>query len=308
MNDQTLSLSVTITPGDIPADGSLTAVDILAYKSGLPKSRVKDAMIKGAVTLSKTPEKENKKARKRKGKTKRCRKAKTSLQIGDTLELHYDPRLLAIKPDAPGLIADEKDYSVWFKPAGLLSQGTVYGDHCAMLRLVETTMGRPTYLVHRLDREAEGIMIIAHSSSAAAALSKCFQQSQIEKKYQIEVLGCLPEAGSFTDPIDGKQAETHFKRIKSDTENNCSQAEVTIIQGRKHQIRRHFYKAGFPVMGDPLYGRGNKDPRGLQLRAYHLRFYCPIRKQEKVFQLAPNQLAPGLVATTQTNSDHQRKQ
>ena len=286
MNDQTLSLSITIKPEDIPKNGDLTAVDILALKSNLPKSRIKDAMIKGAVTYIKLTTKNQK------SKVKRCRKAKTSLRPGDKLTLHYDSRLLAIKPEAPHLIADENQYSVWFKPAGLLSQGTDFGDHCAMLRLVETILGRPTFLIHRLDREAEGVMLIAHTNKAAALLSQRFQQSQIEKKYHVEVQGILPEKGHFTGPIDGKKAETYFKRINTHHETNRSQAEVTIIQGRKHQIRRHFNHAGFPVIGDPLYGKGNKDPRGLQLSAYSLRFHCPFTQQEKVFRLPPTWVAP----------------
>lgn len=255
-----------------------TAVDALARVSALPKGRIKDALAKGAVTLT------------RGGKAKRLRRATFSLMRGDTLSLHYNPDVLALVPPAPALVADEKQYSVWNKPAGLLAQGTLEGDHCALLRIAELQLKRDSFLVHRLDREAAGLMLIAHTPKAAAALSALFAAAdsaqRIRKLYHVEVKGVAPEHGEIAVPLDGKPALTRFRRIAQDAVRNSSTLEVELVTGRKHQIRRHFAESGFPVLGDPAYGENNKDARGLQLFAATLEFTCPLTGRARTYHAA----------------------
>jgi len=242
------------------------AVDYLAEQSGLPKLRIKDAMAKGAVLL------------RRNSKVQRLRRVTAELLIDDQVEFYYDEDILARKPEAPNLVADYKQYSVWFKPSGVLAQGNEFGDHCALLRLVEVALNRPVFLIHRLDREAQGLTLIAHTGKAAAQLSALFQTQAMEKWYRIETLGCVPDSGAWKNKIDGKAAVSHFSRLSFDAQTNISVVDVRIEHGRKHQIRRHFSAAGFPVLGDPRYGEGNADERGMQLLAYRLVFTCPITK------------------------------
>lgn len=269
MPTQTWQLTIT-EPG-------LVAVDVLANQSGLPKARIKDAMAKGAVWL------------KQRGKEKRLRRVNTALLPGDTISLYYDARLLALAPPTPHQLADEKQYSVWIKPAGVLAQGTREGDHCSMLRLAELQLNRQCFLVHRLDREAAGLMLIAHTGKAAAALSKLFADhtagaAAIEKRYRVEVRGELPAEGHIKQQLDGQAASTRYRRLALDVERNASLAEVVIDSGRKHQIRRHLAGIGHPVLGDPQYGEGNSDPRGLQLFAVQLKFICPLSKSARDYR------------------------
>jgi tRNA pseudouridine32 synthase/23S rRNA pseudouridine746 synthase len=254
--------------------GGETAIDVLATISQLPKQRLKDAMNKGAVWL-------------KRGKVnKRLRRATTTLQAGDELSLHYNADILAMAPPAPRVIGDNKHYSVWHKPVGLLAQGTLEGDHCSLLRMAEQQLGREVYLVHRLDREAEGLMLIAHTGKAAAALSALFASAQgIRKEYEIEVRGEVPASGSIDTPLDGKDALTRYRRIDYKPDSDSSLVTVELITGRKHQIRRHFADIGHPVLGDPQYGKGNKDARGLQLRAARLAFSCPLTGKERNYSL-----------------------
>ena len=271
MPTQTWQLNIT-EPG-------LIAVDQLAEKSGLPKARIKDAMNKGAAWL------------KRNGKEKRLRRASAVLYPGDLLSLHYDARLLALTPPEATLLADEKQYSVWVKPAGVLAQGTREGDHCSLLRMAELQLNRDVFLVHRLDREAAGLMLIAHTGKAAAALSALFADHTagaqvIDKRYQVEVRGELPVEGHIQKKLDGKLASTHFRRLAFDCERNSSLAEVLIDTGRKHQIRRHLAGIGCPVLGDPQYGESNSDTRGLQLFAVQLRFVCPLTRRDRDYRWA----------------------
>jgi tRNA pseudouridine32 synthase/23S rRNA pseudouridine746 synthase len=265
----------TLTHAGEPA----TAIDALARVSALPKGRLKDAMAKGAVTLT------------RGSKTKRMRRATLDLQSGDVLSLWYNPELLALVPPTPQLLADEKQYSVWVKPPGLLAQGTQEGDHCSLLRIAELTLKRDVFLVHRLDREAGGLMLIAHTQKAAAAFSALFAaqdaSARIKKTYRVEVKGEAPPQGEVAAALDGKAALTRFTRIGFDAARSHSLLEVELITGRKHQIRRHFAGIGLPVLGDPAYGENNKDARGLQLFATTLEFVCPLTKRQLRFHWGP---------------------
>jgi tRNA pseudouridine32 synthase/23S rRNA pseudouridine746 synthase len=261
-------------------DQPLALADLLAAQTGLAKARVKDCLQKGGVQLSHHG-----------GKFARCRKAKTQLRPGDLVRLAYDPMILSQSPPPPRLIADCVAYSVWDKPAGLLAQGTRFGDHCALLRLAQLAFMPPrqTFLVHRLDREASGVMLIAHTKKAAAALSLLFQAHLVVKEYEITVLGLWDraETGTITLPLDGKEAITSYRLLDQDPKLRTSRLQVTLKTGRLHQIRRHFAMQGFPVMGDPRYGSGNKDPGGLALRAVRLAFACPLQGLSLEFRALP---------------------
>ena len=226
----------------------------------------------------------------RRGKqNKRLRRAQADLLSGDSLELHYDEQLLQRSCDPAVLIHELPGYSVWFKPAGMLSQGNEWGDHLALLRFAELHWQgkRQVFLLHRLDREASGLVLIAHTKQAAAAFSLMLQQHKIEKEYRIEVKGQLSEEliakAALNYPLDDKACSTEFALESYSEERRTSIIRVKLITGRKHQIRRHFAQAGHPVMGDPAYGSGNKNEQGLMLQAVKLKFICPFRKTAMEF-------------------------
>jgi len=254
------------------------AVALLAEATGLPKARVKDAILKGAVLLQAA-------GRKKQG---RLRRASSKLHAGDRLTIHYDPAILALTPLKAELLADKRHYTIWNKPAGMLCQGTAYGDHAALLRLAEQffTPRRPAYLVHRLDREAAGLILIAHSPRAAALLTALFKDRKIDKRYRAVATGFLAETGSertIAEPLDGKEAVTHLKVLAFDAAKNESTLEVKIDTGRLHQIRRHLAGIGHALVGDARYGKPSKD--GLQLTAVRLGFFCPFEKRQVSFSL-----------------------
>ncbi len=258
------------------------AVDLLAAETGLSKQLIKQIMQKGAVWLSK-------------GKhTQRLRRAKKSLRKGEVVHIYYDQTVLAMTPPEPTLITDEGHYSIWNKPYGLLSQGSKWGDHCTITRWAEQHLKpqRNSFVVHRLDRAANGLIIVAHEKNAAAALSKLFQDRKVDKRYQIWVHGQFDSSATLDKPvrvdsdIDGRSAVSYFSLIKYDAEQNRSLLEVNIETGRKHQIRRHSAELGFPVVGDRLYGKeDDNDKQDLQLVAYYLSFECPYSHTKKVFNL-----------------------
>ena len=261
------------------AQNSVTAIELLCQQvPELSKGRLKDAMSKGAVTLA--------------GKgQKRLRRAQTQLQSGQQLQLHYDEELLQRQCAPAQLISDQQHYSVWFKPAGMLSQGNEWGDHLSLLRVAEQHFAakRQVFLLHRLDREASGIMILAHTKQMAAAFSKLIAERKISKRYVIRVKGVLADSllqqAEIALPLDNKACLTRFNLLHADTERQQSWLAVDLISGRKHQIRRHFAAIGHPVMGDPQYGKDNKDSAGLALQASSVSFTSPKTRQAVSYSL-----------------------
>ena len=238
----------------------------LAQKTGLAKGRIKHALNCGALRV-----------KKRKGGLQRLRRATASVPADSLISFHYDEKLLAIKPELPSLIEDVKDYSLWFKPPGLFSQGTEWGDHCSLLRLVEQHFAgkRQAFLVHRLDREACGLMLVAHTGRMADQLGKLFVSRAMEKRYLVRVAGQVQaDTLELDNPLDGKQAFTLVK--VREREADSSLLDVQIQTGRKHQIRRHLAQAGYPVLGDGQYGE--KTTSMLHLAAIRLSFQCPVRQ------------------------------
>ena len=107
-----------------PNEAGAAASDVVASATGLSKSKVKQAMEKGAVWLD------------RGGSRRRLRRARTALKTRDRLALYYDPALLERAAPTARCLAEEGRYSLWYKPAGLMAQGTDYADPCSVLRKV----------------------------------------------------------------------------------------------------------------------------------------------------------------------------
>jgi tRNA pseudouridine32 synthase/23S rRNA pseudouridine746 synthase len=254
-------------------------VDLLHQATGLPKQRIKFAMTQGAVWLT------------RGSNTQRLRRAKRTLRTGDEVHLYYDAQILAEIPAEPTLIADIGGYSVWCKPYGLRSQGSKWGDHCTVMRWAERNLQpeRPAFTVHRLDRAANGLILVAHSKKVAAALSKLFRERAVEKRYLAMVAGDFtpqPNPYRVELPIDDKEAVSEFSLQQVSNDGERSLVDVRIETGRKHQIRRHLAELGHPVIGDRLYGTGEKDGVDLQLTAYLLAFHCPVKDEQVEYRLA----------------------
>ncbi|GGC73365.1 RluA family pseudouridine synthase [Marinobacter halophilus] len=257
---------------DITVASTQTAVDALAQASDLPKQRIKDAMAKGACWWT------------QKGKVVRLRKAKRELRAGSRIQLFYDDQVLSRTPEQPSLLNNNGRYSVWFKPHGLLAQGSQWGDHCSLLRLAEVALNTPCFLVHRLDADAAGLMLIAHDAKAAGALSQLFSGRTVTKIYQATVTGKLEATDRVIDaPLDGKESVSRVTTLTLNEDTNTTQVKVVIETGRKHQIRRHLAGIGHAIVGDRLYGSGHPD--GLQLEAVLLEFTCPLSQTPQSFAL-----------------------
>lgn len=253
------------------------ACALLARLVELPKARVKDCMAKGGVWWT------------RPGRaTSRLRRATAEVKAGDRLEINFDPALLALIPPKPECLFREKRYSIWNKPAGVLAQGTRFADHCGLPRLAQRQLGMTAepHPVHRLDREASGLMLLAHDGRAAAKLGELFRLGAVDKEYAVIVAG-IPDWTelSVDAPLDGKPSRSHFRVRETDAATQTALLSARIDTGRKHQIRRHLAGIGFPVLGDPRHGRSRA--RDLQLVAVGLGFICPFTGQARHWTIPP---------------------
>lgn len=259
------------------SDGS--ALERLTGVTGLSRGRVKQAMQKGAVWVTQNKH------------TVRLRRATKTVSAGDIIHLYYSEKVLASKPGTPKLIADKTHYSIWHKPHGMYSQGSRWGDHCSIHRWIEKhhQPQKPAFIVHRLDRAANGLMVIAHSKKMAAAFSAMFQTRTIQKHYQVIVHGQFPSADEaiiFDTDLDGRSALSKARLRQYKPECKQSILDIQIDTGRKHQIRRHLADFGFPVVGDALYGQKD-DSSILQLTACRLIFTCPLTGQAQRYEVQP---------------------
>lgn len=168
------------------------------------------------------------------------------------------------------------------KPPGIASQPDPTGDPSAQ-DLVSEQLRIPLYVVHRLDRPASGVLVMAKTKEAAAALSETFKNGLATKTYLAVTAEKLPEeAGSLVHHLEhgarsnrsrpspnGKRAELKYKRLASSERYHLY--EIELLTGRHHQIRAQLSAMGCPIRGDVKYGykRGNQD-RSICLHSWKL--------------------------------------
>lgn len=270
----------------LPVHQETHAVDLLhlaCLEQGrdFSKQALKQVMQKGAVWLTE------------RGGTQRLRRAKKTLVEGQELHLYYNEIALSDDFEHPELVKDCGGYSVWFKPSGMMSQGSKWSDHSTIARFSQLTLTpqRPAFLVHRLDRATQGLIVIAHTKQAVRALTNLFEHRQITKKYQAIVGGNFSQTCEYTNDIEGRSAYTKVNLINYCDVNDQSLVDVEIGSGRKHQIRRHLSENGFAILGDRLYGNADIDTVfDLQLCAYFLAFECPLSGEQQQFTVTPKLL------------------
>ncbi len=172
------------------------------------------------------------------------------------------------------------------KPSGLLTMAG-RGDLAKEKHLVGLLHQRfgKVFVTHRLDKDASGLIIFTRTPEAHRYYSGLFETRAIEKKYLVVAEGKVSEdrgeidkplaqrgSGRMSVAFDGKRSLTKYsvmERLRGAT-----LLEVSIVTGRRHQIRAHLYSIGNPVLGDSLYGDAAKQSRfpRLMLHSWRLRF------------------------------------
>ncbi|MCA9530393.1 MAG: RluA family pseudouridine synthase [Myxococcales bacterium] len=181
--------------------------------------------------------------------------------------------LVVLFEDAHVLVVD--------KPAGLVvhpapghPSGTLVNALVHHGLGVDAGTGLRPGIVHRLDKDTSGVMIVAKSPEAHAKLVACFQAHDLDRRYTALVVDHPPERVTYDTlygrhPVHrkrfsstvtrGKRAVTHVERLERFA--GAARVECRLDTGRTHQIRVHLADHGTPVLGDPVYGRSPRDPR-----------------------------------------------
>ncbi len=206
------------------------------------------------------------------------------------------------------ILYEDQDVAVVVKPSGMVvhpaagnESGTLVN---ALLYAMEDLSGiggvRRPGIVHRLDKDTSGLLMVAKNDAAHLSLSRQLHDRTMEKHYLAVVEGCMKETCGLIDlPIGRSQKDR--KKMAIDPQGRPSQTEWTLMEnlknaalldvhiltGRTHQIRVHMQSQHHPVAGDPVYGlkNGVKVPR-LMLHAWRLSFTHP-RTGERLHFTAP---------------------
>jgi 23S rRNA pseudouridine1911/1915/1917 synthase len=215
------------------------------------------------------------------------------------------------------VVYEDDDLMVVDKPVGLVVHpgagnpaGTMLN---ALLHRVPSLAEVPRAgIVHRLDKDTSGLMVVAKTIAAQTALVKMLSEHDVHRQYEAIVLGTMVAGGTVDEPLGrhqhdrlrqgirdeeqgGKRAVTHYRvrdRFRAHTVLQCN-----LETGRTHQIRVHMAHIGHPLVGDQLYGSGLRLPRGASqdlidalrgfkrqaLHAEHLAFTHPITGEALAF-------------------------
>ena len=270
----------------------------LSRKTDFTRSRIQQLIKNGDITVNGKNAKNNKKI-----------KSSYKIEENDRIEI-FIPEIeqAEIIPEniKIDIIYEDEDIAVINKKAGLVvhpAQGHYSGTLVnAILYHIKDLSGingeiRPG-IVHRLDKDTSGLIVIAKNDKAHINLAKMFQEKKIKKTYLAILKGKLTkEKGRIVTQIGrdtddrkkmtvikgndrGKEAITNYNVI-------CSNELFTLVRvyietGRTHQIRVHMKYMGYPILGDMVYGRKDSEKRQM-LHAYKLEFLHPVTEKPMKF-------------------------
>lgn len=233
-----------------------------------------------------------------------------AVKIDDKIEVQddLDYNIKVEAEDIPiDIVYEDDDLLIINKESGMVvhpAPGHYHGTLVnALLYLYPLNSGekeRPG-IVHRLDKDTSGLMVVAKNEWTHEKLSEMISTKLVERKYLAIVQGVIKhDTGEIDAPIGrdshnrqkmavtdvhGKDAVTHFKVLEK--LNNSTYIECKLDTGRTHQIRVHMAYIGHPVLNDPLYGRGKCSEFGQMLHSYSIRFNHPRTNKELFFTANP---------------------
>jgi len=194
----------------------------------------------------------------------------------------------------PRIVFEDDDLIVVDKPAGWLTIATASERARTVYARLREMLGRRrppqrVFVVHRLDRDASGLLVFAKTVEAKHGLQEQFRRREAGRAYRVMVEGRMRDdtrtlcsylaenaalrVYATTAERGGKRAVTHVRVLRRFTDRTL--VEARLETGRKHQIRVQLADAGHPVLGDRRYGTRRTAARGIALHAASLRFRHP---------------------------------
>ncbi len=235
---------------------------MVAARLGVPRNQVQSWLREGRVLVNRAPV-----------------KASSTVHAGDLVECRPPPPAVAeLVPESGEIrvLYGDADLLVVDKPSDLVVHpGAGRGGGTLVHRLLRAypdlaAVGHPARpgIVHRLDRNTTGALVVARTDLAYQQLSRAFAERRVVKVYLAIAHGQLPESGAWSQPIgrhpidrkrmavrpSGRPALTEFRCLDRAAENQLSLVGLRLHTGRTHQIRVHLKAAGYPLVGDPVYG------------------------------------------------------
>jgi len=176
----------------------------------------------------------------------------------------YEPITKGLKP-----IFQTEHFVIFDKPSGLIVHPNARSNKYTLLDEIRYQFGNEAKLVHRIDAETSGLVLVSKNQYSHFVLSSMFEEKEFVKKYQALIEGEIKEEILINKKItnssglinikmktsnEGKESSTLMKPILYDKRKNQTLVEATPFTGRQHQIRVHLDSIGHRIVGDPIYG------------------------------------------------------
>jgi len=167
-------------------------------------------------------------------------------------------------------IFEAEDFAIFDKPSGLMVHPTRKDTPYCLLDEIRYHFGECADLVHRIDAETSGLVLVSKNKQSSTILKTLFENRQCDKEYLAVVKGQIKSDIIIDKPISksssaitikmtcknkhGKASTTHIQPLRFDEKNNTTLVKAVPITGRQHQIRVHLDSIGHSILGDPIYG------------------------------------------------------
>ena len=260
---------------------------------------------------------------------------KTSYKLNENDKVEVEiPELKEVSIEAQDIpvevLYEDNDIIVVNKPKGLVvhpangnPDGTLVN---ALMKICKGTLSgiggeiRPG-IVHRLDKDTSGVLIVAKNDKAHLALCEQIKNREVKKTYLALTRGIIKEnEATINMPIGrsttdrkkmavvktGKEAITHFKVLERFKENTL--LEINLETGRTHQIRVHLSQIGYPIVGDMVYSNGKNKfgVQGQMLHAWKIKFMHPITGKEMEIEAPLPQYFEDVLQNSKSGAKHRK--
>ncbi|MFA5335295.1 MAG: RluA family pseudouridine synthase [Candidatus Omnitrophota bacterium] len=280
------TFEVGLEAGPVRLDQYLTSV----FPRPMTRSHLKKLMEEGRVLVDGVPAKPH-------HRVKPGQKVEVSLEEAVASSLEAEEIGLDILYEDDDIVVVNKQSGISVHPGAGVHSGTLVNallSHCKDLS--DLNEGRPG-LVHRLDKDTSGVIVIAKNNASHAELARQFKAREVTKNYLALVKGVIEIDNGVVDlPIGRHPSNRQKMAVRHDSERyaiteyrvikrfeNSTLVMLNLKTGRTHQIRVHMAYIGHPVLGDEKYGSKGKFPRQA-LHSFYLKLRHPVSGKEMEFR------------------------